>query len=273
MLRQGPDPFSRRHQYTEAKEITVREDAPEPLRVTVLESVRALGWEPSNLRSVICRVLRERPSQSNWSEYPNIWDEVQRLVYNCAWYKVYDIIEALYQQMVNDHAALRQGLPTRFESEINNAFLEEGIGWQLVDGQVVTRGDGVFEATVQTAAASLAESGRQTAASHLQEAIRALSARPEPDCPGAIYHAMGSLECLARDLTGMPKDTLGEILKRRPDLLPKPLDSALSQIWGYASNEARHVVEGRNPERAEAALIVGLVSAIVTYLSAKAEQS
>ena len=81
------------------------------------------------------------------------------------------------------------------------------------------------------------------------------------------------MECLARDLAGTPKDTLGENLKRRPNLMPKPLDTALSQIWDYASNEARHVVEGRNLERNDAALVVGLVSAIVTYFSAKTEQS
>jgi hypothetical protein len=58
---------------------------------------------------------------------------------------------------------------------------------------------------------------------------------------------MGPLEDLARDVTGDPKATLGEVLKRNPSLLPKPLDTALSQVWGCASNEARHVEEGREP--------------------------
>ncbi len=78
-----------------------------------------------------------------------------------------------------------------------------------------------------------------TAANHLHEALQDLSRRPQPDLAGAVYHAMGSLECLARDVTGDPKATLGEVLKRNSGLLPKPLDTALSQVWGYASNEAR----------------------------------
>ena len=61
---------------------------------------------------------------------------------------------------------------------------------------------------------------------------------------------------MARDLTGDPKATLGEILKRHPGLLPRPLDTALSQVWGYASNEARHV-------------LVGLSATISTYLLRK----
>lgn len=98
----------------------------------------------------------------------------------------------------------------------------------------------------------------------LNEALTALSRRPDANLPGAIYHAMGSLECVARDLTGDSRATLGVILKQHPELLPKPLDAALSQIWGYASNEARHVQEGRDPNREEAELLVGLAAAVTT---------
>jgi hypothetical protein len=269
-----PESFSRRHQYRGiAKDISIREDAPESLRVTVLETARQLDWAPSALRTVVCYVLKVRPSQSNWSEYPNIWDEVQYLVYDCDWFKVYDIIEALYERMMHDGRSRTMGAPQRFAAELNALFIEEGIGWQLVDGQVVTRGDDAFESTVHAAATALAKTARPTAAQHLREAIQALSRRPLPNCPGAIYHAMGALECVARDLTGSHKETLGEILKRRPDLVPKPLDNALSLVWGCASNEARHVVEGRNPDRDEAALVVGLAATITTYLSRKAGTS
>jgi DNA (cytosine-5)-methyltransferase 1 len=43
--------------------------------------------------------------------------------------------------------------------------------------------------------------------------------------------------------------------------VPKPLDEALSKVWGYASERARHVLEGRNPNRQEAELVVGLAAA------------
>ena len=80
---------------------------------------------------------------------------------------------------------------------------------------------------------------------------------------------MGALEAVARDLSGEPKATLGEVLKRNPGLLPKPLDTALAQVWGYASNEARHVEEGREPSREEAELLVGLAAVVATYLTKK----
>ena len=80
---------------------------------------------------------------------------------------------------------------------------------------------------------------------------------------------MGALEAVARDLAGDPKLTLGEVLKRHPGLLPRPLDNALAQIWGYASNEARHVEEGRQPSREEAEFLVGLAAVMATYLTKK----
>ena len=260
------DSFSRRNRYTGAvKEITIREEAPEGLRVTVLETSRELGWSPSRLRSIICRVLRVRPHPGNWSEYPNVWEEVLDLIHDCEWFKVYDIIEAVHARFA-DSADDDAG---RFAEEINTYFIEEGVGWQLVDGDVVTRGTESFESVVTAATAALSVTGRPTAAGHLHEALQDLSRRPKPDLSGAMYHAMGALEAVARSLTDEPKATLGQIIKRHPDLLPKPLDTALAHLWGYASNEARHVQEGREPNREEAELLVGLAAAMATYLTRK----
>jgi hypothetical protein len=266
-----PQSFSSRHSYAgAAKEITVREDAPENLRFVVMETARELDFGPVPLRQVLGRVLRCKPDENNWSEYPNIWHEAQQLMYGCDWFRVYDVIEALYAHIArSDHVYGREDAP-QFEAAINSYFVEEGIGWQLTNGEIVTRGDEAFETVVKTAQVQLAASGRPTAARHIKDALECLSRRPEPNASGAAYHAMGSLECVARDVAGDPKATLGDILKRHPGLVPKPLDTALSQVWGYASNEARHVQEGRDISREEAELLVGLSASVSTYLAGKA---
>jgi hypothetical protein len=262
-------PFSKRHRYTTSKEISIREDAPESLHYFVLQTAIDLGWAPSSLRTILCRVLRVPPDSGNWSEYPNVWGAVEGLMYRCEWYKVYDVIEAMYARFSKHDSENRQQDAPQFAEAVNPLFLEEGIGWQLVNGQIVTRGTEAFESVVTEATAALEGTERPTAAKHLHEALQDLSRRPDADLPGAVYHAMGSLECVARDLSGDTKATLGEILKRYPGLLPKPLDEALSKIWGYASNEARHVEEGREPRREEAELLVGLAAALSTYLTRK----
>jgi hypothetical protein len=256
-------PFSKRHGFRgEPKEITVREDAPESLRYFVVQTAIDGGLSPSYLRRALCRLMRVMPDPSNWSEYPNIFDEVQALLRECDWFRVYDFIEAI-------EANFAQRGDVSFADAINEFFVEEGVGWQLSFGQILTRGPEAFETIVTEAAAALKTSKRPTAAGHLHDALEGLSRRPKPDLSGAAYHAMGALECVARDLTGDPKAILGDILKRHPGLLPKPLDTALSQVWGYASNEARHVLEGRDISREEAELLVGLSAAVSTYLLCK----
>ena len=58
------------------REITVREDAPDGFRYALLDIATDCNLSPSSLRSIVCKILRERPDRSNWSEYPNIWEEV-----------------------------------------------------------------------------------------------------------------------------------------------------------------------------------------------------
>lgn len=264
-------PFSSRNNYRgEPPEISIREDAPEQLRVTVIEAAKALGLSAGAFRTVVCRVLRVRPNTSgNWSP-GNVWMEVEDLVYSCDWFKVYDLIETLYNELRSGDLETGQGgigRAERFAEEINQTLIDNGIGWQIVEGMVVTRGEEAFEAAINVAKDALRESGRPTAAGHIYEALHALSRRPDPNLSGAIYHAMGALEAVARDITGEGKATLGGILKHHPDLVPPPLDTALEKMWGYASNEARHVAEGRTPTREDAELVVTVAAAVCTYLA------
>jgi hypothetical protein len=81
---------------------------------------------------------------------------------------------------------------------------------------------------------------------------------------------MAALECVAKDVTGEPKATLGQILARHAAVVPKPLDLAVDKLWGFASDKARHVREGQVLDRHEAQLVVGLAAALANYLIQKA---
>jgi|SRR5580704_283650 hypothetical protein len=120
-------------------------------------------------------------------------------VYNCAWFQVSDIIEAIsaHFHKEDEESYKKEKAPT-FEKELNDFFVRKGIGWQFVDGLIVTRGAEAFERAVRTARATLEAGKRPTARTHIDEALGALSGRPSPNLPGAIYHAMGCLEgCVA----------------------------------------------------------------------------
>jgi hypothetical protein len=275
MQQEHPEPFSRRHGFRPAEPpISIWDDAPEDFRHAVLSSAHdKCDLRPYTLRDIVCGVLRKRPDPSNWSEYPNVWSEVEYLVYGCEWYRVYDIVEAIHAHLVESNTSSFNEpslVVEKFDDEINSAFRELGIGWQLKDGLIQARGDDAFEAVVNQANEALAAAGKDTAHNELQEALKDISRRPEPDATGAIQHSMAALECVAKDVTGEPKATLGQILTRHGTIVPKPLDQAVDKLWGFASDKARHVREGQILDRQEAQLVVGLAASLANYLIQKA---
>jgi hypothetical protein len=257
--------FSKRHGYGNVvpAPISVREDAPHEFRGVLVDLAYEGLKNPSVLREIVCRVLRVRPDSNNWSEFPNIDREVRDLMDEAPWYKVYDIAEAIHAGLVQRH---RHDAAANFSQELNTYFVEHGIGWELHQGELRYRGPEGFEAAVKNAHAAVTQHNHRTAASELHEALSDLSRRPQPDRTGAVQHAMASLECVARDVSGSTA-TLGDVIKAHRNLMPKPLDVAIEKIWGFTSEHGRHLVEGREPTAQEAELVVGLAAALGAYLA------
>lgn len=256
--------FSWRHGYSgNAKEITIREAAPESIRSVALSAAAESGLNADILRDTVCRLLRKQPDRGNFSP-ERIWKEVESLVYRCEWFKVYDIIEA-FDDAIRELAVSSDD----FQKKINNCFIEEGIGWQLVDGEIFIRGDEGFQQAIDMtalAASQLQKTLRPTAASHIQYAIKALSERPKANTPGAVSHATNSVECLLNDITGQAM-TLGQYLKKCPALFHPALKKALEGVYGYASDAgARHGKEGMEPTFDEAQFAVITCAAACTLL-------
>jgi AbiJ N-terminal domain 4 len=260
--------FSRRNGFKQLHPIpiSIRTDAPDEIREVIVVLAYEYGFSPKPLREVVCRALRKLPDKSNWTEYPNINNEIQLLISSCDWYRVYDVIEAIANKMRDEPFSFEY---EKFEAELNDYFAENGVGWQLCAGKIEVRGDAVFENATHQAISNLHDGGFATAGNEVSEALHDLSRRPSPDITGAIQHSMAALECVARAVTGDHKATLGEIMKHHRDLMPKPLDDAVSKLWGFASENARHINEGRTPPFEEAELVVTVVASICTYLVKK----
>ncbi|NRG17569.1 hypothetical protein HPQ64_07700 [Rhizobiales bacterium] len=260
-------PFSRRHGFQQpAPEISVRNDAPANLRFALFALAKRGGLGSSTLVDLISSVLLVAPD-GNWSaDYLD--EEAQRLLRMAAWEKVYDCAEAIYLRLNRLYEQTWTDPPAHewFERELNAFFIEQGIGWQMVDGHIEFRGPKPLEDEVKIAVQLLDESGRQTSTRELNEARIDLSRRPNPDTTGAVQHALAALECLARDVTGNQSATLGDLVRREKGLFPKPLDDAMQKLWGYSSEFGRHVREGREPDLAEAMLVVGLAASASAFL-------
>lgn len=260
------DKFSKRFGYSsvEEVEISVREDAPNELRGFLVQLAYDYGIGPKKLRELVCKLLRSAPDKNNWSEYPNVDGEVRELISDCKWYKIYDLIERLVHYLGYEDY---NGNVDDFVNEVNEFFIENGIGWKIENEKIETRGPESFERIIKTARITESEVGLVTASNELHEAINDLSRRPHPDTTGAIQHAMASLECVAREITGDRKLNLGDIMKKHKGIIPEPLDQSVVKAWGYASENGRHIREGRKPSFTEAELIVGICAAVGNYLS------
>jgi len=259
-----PDTFSQRHGFASSDaEILIRNDAPQEVRVAVATGARDLGLQPSAIRETVCDFLFKRPDPSNWSEYPNVWWEVQEILDDCQWYKVYDIAEVLSKQLDPN------GLSKEYAEILNRCFYEYGIGWEMQNGEILYRGDTGSD-TIQKALQDLEATGRKSAASELREARKDISRRPSPDTTGAIQHSIAALEAVARDIQNEPNNTLGQLIPRLN--IPQPIDKAAEKIWGFASNYARHVQEGQVVRLVEAELVVSFSSALCSYLTSISQQ-
>src|SRR2546427_699781 len=157
------DSFSRRNGFSQVDEaeITIREDAPQALQEYLIQLSYECGLKPSDLRKIICQTLKVLPDKQNWSERPNIHEEnVQRLG-QCKWFKVYDVIEQLDDYLGNHN--YDSGVYEHFTTELNEFFIEHGIGWKLLGGRIEIRGSESFEQVLTSAKETEHQHGHVTA--------------------------------------------------------------------------------------------------------------
>jgi hypothetical protein len=243
-------------------DIVVRNDAPTPMRNYISQLM--MRFEPSlkKIRKLVCFVVKEPEDPNNWGENDFMKSEILEIINNCQWNRIYDIIEEFYNQL-----SLSQ--KPDFEKEVNEYFYEKGIGWKLNNGLIEVRGDEVFENEIKKVEIILEEKGLKTSKGEIKEAIVDLSRRPAPEVTGAIQHSLAALECVCREVTGDHKATLGTLINNNSNIVPKPLDEAIKKIWGFSSEQGRHLQEGRIPCFEEAELLVHLSASLCSYLSKK----
>ena len=202
--------------------------------------------------------------------------EVDELLSHCEWFRVYDFAELFHTKLgrppvgrvgttIASSFEVAKAKAKGFQVRLNRYFMEHGIGWQMCDGKIVHRGSDAFERATERAVEALDNTGQQTAKGEIEEALLDISRRPKPDVTGAVTHAMAALECVAREVTGKPSRTLGELV---PELnLTPPLDKAVHGLWGFSSQRARHIREGESVSTEEAELIVFVACALCGFLS------
>ncbi len=256
--------FSYRHGYARTKPQTlIREDAPNSLREAICAMSEDYNPGHVSLLNRIYLLTGQHPRDK-----PRVGNDmaaalVRGFLNKCEWFHVYDTIEIIHELLQESGF---WGPTIRFEEEVNEYFVVTGIGYQLVDGKIEHRGDEDFEDTFASAVSLTAEAGLPRAQSEIREARRALSRRPDPDLSGAITHAMNAWLSVARAIIGDDNADPREILRRKPDLAPKPLDQVITGTWGYSSQYGRKASETKSPTYSQAELVVHVSAAATAYI-------
>lgn len=240
--------------------IVVRNDAPAELRLYLLQLM--LRYERlKNIRSFVCDITKEAENPNNWGENNFMKNEVQSILEQCPWNRIYDIIEYFYEKLHDNKSA--------FEQEVNEYFVEKGIGWKLINGVIEARGEDAFEQKITEAVNVLGKVGLMNSQHEIHEALKDMSKRPEPDITGSVQHSVAALECLCREITGDKNATLGKLINDNPGIVPKPIDVVIAKVYGFASEKGRHLREGGTPAYEEAEFVVHLSASLCTYLTKK----
>ena len=262
--------FSQRHGLLGSDtELLPRDAVPSHVREAIVEFASAC-YDAKELRRRLFDLLLVPPPTPPGVNDSQTRAEVVGALLKAYWYEVYDYLEDLY-------GSLRQrGQMTsanELQRKINRYFEKHGVRWKLTQTTLEIKGSDALDAISSSLDRVLGDKNLPVASAEIRAAIANLSRRPSPDITGAMQHSTAALECVVRtmtnytDHTNQKKQTLGKIISRNPKLLPTPVLEAVHKLWGYASETARHVHEGkRAPTFDEAEFVVGVASSIITFL-------
>ncbi|QDJ43811.1 hypothetical protein CBR70_22285 [Bordetella hinzii] len=179
--------------------------------------------------------------------------------FSCPWNEVYDILEFIYVS--------RRGLKRDdgHRQTINFILEKHQSAYRLIDDQFgeITQGEEI--AAIESALSVASNPVKQ----HLDEALRKLSDREQPDFRNSIKESVSAVEAACREVTGNAKATLQDALKKMNSLHPA-LNEAFKKLYAYAGDESgiRHALteEGERCSYGEAKFMLVACAAFVSYL-------
>ena len=188
--------------------------------------------------------------------------------FDCSWNEMYDFIET-----VGALAPATEQEKEQFRAACNLILERENAAWRFVGGRIAPV---MSRAEVDTVEEALDATPHDHVKQHLDQSLKLLADRREPDYRNAIKEALSAVEALCRTVTGDQKATLGQALKK-PELagaIRPALQKAFSALYGYTSDEGgiRHAKkeDGHEPDRAEAVFFLVACSAFVNYVEERA---
>jgi hypothetical protein len=148
------------------------------------------------------------------------------------------------EELVDDPARADQ-----FRNRLNEAMARHHSAYMMEpNGMMVEPGSSASEAAIAQARAILSDPAMEGPDRQFQDAVLALTRRPNPGNEAAIAGAIGALEGVCRIALGDNRITLGDAIKdiARQQGLHAALTATIDRLYGYASDAGgRHGLVGK----------------------------
>lgn len=183
------------------------------------------------------------------------------------WYEVYDFVEIISQ--------IDRTLNFNFTQNCNNVLDQELAGYKIINGVIVQITSEVEVEAIQEAINNT--TSWTSVNTHLEEALKSLSDRQNPNYRNSIKESISALEATCKIITGDEKATLGKALAELEDrkILHKALKTGFSSIYGYVSDSGgiRHALKENDNyvDGHEAKFMLISCSAFINYLISKTQ--
>lgn len=270
--------FSERYGYRLVKQAFQREEVDDTLRVALWNVFTVCMWDrwtcpdygyrdtnTQKIDSLFKRMwfsyfkkdLDQLPTFRAGRGYKSGYEFLKDYFLRCPWHEVYDLIEWFIQ----DDDSLMGDDDITF---VNNILERDNSAYRIVGRTVAEITDQNEIKSIEDALAIPVEPIRQ----HISTALHFLSDRESPDYRNSIKEAISAVEASCRQVTGMPAATLGEALKKIPDLHPA-LQRSFLALYGFTSdsNGIRHaLLDEPNLTYSDAKFMLSTCSAFVSYL-------
>lgn len=272
--------FSERYRYKTVREIIQRESITEELRNRIWSAIysyflREYESLPYNthfpLVDDIFSGFLKKPLDNLSIVQSSVIKEIRITICKSPWYEIYDFLEfILNNNYINQR--YHQIKKDNFLAEIEKILTEENSAYRVIDNQIV---EITSEQEIQSIEDALENTNQYSGVQqHLNQALKLLSDRHNPDYRNSIKESISAVESICKIVTQNKKATLGDALKsiERTYGLHEALKKSLSQLYGYTSDSdgIRHaMLEESNLSYIDAKFMLVACTNFINYLIEK----
>jgi hypothetical protein len=207
------------------------------------------------------------PSFGSNNDGPNAYRSFKTTFFDCEWFKAYDFLEFVVQDLANGEDPLF-GPPVI--QGLNRILERHNCAFRIIDNRIVPLTAPIEIKSVEAAISDPSVKARE----HLETALSHLSNRDSPDFRNSIKESISAVEAVCREISGNKNATLSDALKLIDGIHPA-LRKGFDSLYGYTSDGSgiRHALKDESTAtQSEATFMVVVCSAFIGYLRGQGVQ-